>query len=49
MTLVAVSPPEWIPLIICAIILLKAWQSWIERKRWDKDDDDETPKTEAVG
>ncbi len=31
--LVLSAPPEWIPVMILAAILLKAWTAWLDKKK----------------
>ena len=47
MTVIAGAPPEWFPLLFCIGILLKAFQLWLDRDKYDPDD--KQPKTDTVG
>lgn len=31
--LVLSAPPEWIPVLVIAAILLKAWTAWLDKKK----------------
>lgn len=31
--LVLSAPPEWIPVMILAALLLKAWTAWLDKKK----------------
>lgn len=39
-TFIGQAPPEWIPFLILAALVLKGWQAWVNRKQPDKPDDE---------
>jgi hypothetical protein len=35
------APPEWIPFLILAALVLKGWQAWVNRKQKPEEPEDE--------
>lgn len=48
MTVISMAPPEWFPFLFCVGILLKAFQLWLDRDKYDPEDDS-NKESEVVG